>query len=115
VNDTYGHDVGDMVLLGVANIIKDFQKEGHAFGRWGGEEFLYIIPNVDEKALYDFAESIRRSIDEICFVTVKHVTMSVGGTLSRPDDTPESFVKRADNAVYEAKETGRNKVVLQLS
>lgn len=112
VNDNYGHDVGDMVLLAVVNIIKEHLKEGHAFGRWGGEEFLYLIPDVDEKTLFEFADNIRDTIDKICFVTVQHLTISAGVTLARPDDSIDSFIKRADEAVYEAKETGRNKVVL---
>ncbi|MCR5272528.1 MAG: GGDEF domain-containing protein [Lachnospiraceae bacterium] len=111
VNDTYGHDIGDMVLLAVVNMIKEFLQPGHAFGRWGGEEFIYMIPKTDEKSLFDFAESIRKCIDEICFVTVKHITISLGCTLSKKGDTLEILVKRADEAVYEAKETGRNKVV----
>ncbi|MBE5890845.1 MAG: diguanylate cyclase [Lachnospiraceae bacterium] len=112
VNDTYGHDVGDMVLVAVVNRIRQLVEPGHVFGRWGGEEFIYLIPRADEKMLREFAEKVRKSIDEICFLIVKHITISVGATLARTDDTPESFVKRADEAVYEAKETGRNKVVL---
>lgn len=112
INDTYGHDVGDMTLQAVVNMIKEKVKDGHAFGRWGGEEFVYLVPNVDEKGLYDFAESIRKDIDEICFLTVQHVTISIGATMAKTDDTVATFIKRADDAVYEAKETGRNKVVL---
>ena len=114
VNDTYGHDVGDAVLLSVVNIIKESLNEGHIFGRWGGEEFVYIIPDVDEKTAVEFAESIRKKIDEICFVTVKHITISLGVTLAKPNDTIASFVKRADDAVYEAKENGRNQVKIHL-
>ena len=114
LNDTYGHDVGDSVLLSVVNIIKESLKEGHIFGRWGGEEFVYIIPDVDEKTAVEFAESIRKKIDEICFVTVKHITISLGVTLAKPNDTIASFVKRADDAVYEAKENGRNQVKIHL-
>ncbi len=113
VNDTYGHDVGDLVLLAMVNLIREQQESRHVFGRWGGEEFIYLLPDVDEKSLFDFAEKLRKTIDEVCFVTVQHITISIGATLALPDDTPESFVKRADNAVYEAKETGRNKVVLK--
>lgn len=114
VNDTYGHDVGDAVLLSVVNIIKESLKDGHVFGRWGGEEFVYIIPDADEKTAVEFAESIRKKIDEICFVTVKHLTISLGVTLAKPNDTLASFVKRADDAVYEAKENGRNQVKFHL-
>lgn len=114
VNDTYGHDVGDEVLLSVVNIIKENLQEKHVFGRWGGEEFIYIIPDVDEKSIVEFADTIRKSIDEICFVTVKHVTISIGATMAKPDDTLASFIKRADEAVYDAKESGRNQVKLHL-
>jgi len=114
VNDTYGHDVGDSVLLSVVNVIKESLKEGHIFGRWGGEEFVYIIPDADEKTAVEFAESIRKKIDDICFVTVKHITISLGVTLAKPNDTLASFVKRADDAVYEAKENGRNQVKFHL-
>ncbi|MCR5468578.1 MAG: GGDEF domain-containing protein [Lachnospiraceae bacterium] len=113
INDNYGHDVGDITLQTVVNLVREKLDTGHALGRWGGEEFVYLVPDVDEKSLYDFAESIRKSIDEICFIPVKHLTISIGATMARPDDTLETFVKRADDAVYEAKETGRNKVVVR--
>ena len=111
VNDTYGHDVGDMTLLAVVSMVKENLKSDHVFGRWGGEEFLYLIPDVNETGLLEFAEKIRKQIDDACLVTVQHITISIGTTLAHTDDTLESFVKRADKAVYEAKETGRNKVV----
>lgn len=113
VNDTYGHDVGDMVLLAVVNLVKEKLKEGHAFGRWGGEEFLYMVPAKNEEELFAFAEGIRKMIDEICFVTVQHLTISIGATMALPDDTMRSIVKRADDAVYVAKESGRNMVIIQ--
>ena len=69
---------------------------------------------MDEKTAVEFAESIRKKIDDICFVTVKHITISLGVTLAKPNDTLTSFVKRADDAVYEAKESGRNQVKFHL-
>ncbi|MCR4777390.1 MAG: GGDEF domain-containing protein, partial [Lachnospiraceae bacterium] len=114
INDTYGHDVGDLVLRATVNLIKDELYEGRIFGRWGGEEFICILPNADAKETAAFAEFIRKKIDENCFVTARHVTMSFGVTQFRPGDDPESFVKRADEALYEAKETGRNKVVIKI-
>jgi diguanylate cyclase (GGDEF)-like protein len=113
VNDTFGHDMGDMVLRSIVNAVKTFIKPNHVFGRWGGEEFLYLLPDVDEKEAVDFAEEIRKEIDDACFVTVRHVTVSIGVTMLRPEDSIDSFVKRADEGLYEAKETGRNKVVLK--
>lgn len=113
INDNFGHDMGDRALLAVVDIIRTKLKDGHAFGRWGGEEFVYAYPAKDEKMLYDFAESIRKEVDDTCFVAVQHITISVGGTMARSDDTMLSFVNRADSGVYEAKETGRNKVVIK--
>ncbi|MCR4830881.1 MAG: GGDEF domain-containing protein [Pseudobutyrivibrio sp.] len=113
VNDTYGHDIGDNVLLAVVNLIREKLKPGHVFGRWGGEEFIYLAPADNENELFEFAESIRKTVDEVCFLTVKHLTISIGATMARPEDTLESLVKRADDNLYTAKETGRNKVVLK--
>lgn len=112
VNDTYGHDVGDIILKESVNIIKDNLKSDHVFGRWGGEEFIYILPDTDSVKASEFAESLRKQIEEYSFTVVGHITMSFGVTRTRSDDTTESFLKRADDGLYKAKETGRNKVVI---
>nr|MCR5416716.1 diguanylate cyclase [Pseudobutyrivibrio sp.] len=111
VNDNFGHDTGDMILRSVVNIVKDELKPNHIFGRWGGEEFIYIIPDVTAEVATAFAEKIRKRIDEICFLEVKHLTISIGVTMATPEDDIDSFVKRADDALYAAKDGGRNKVV----
>jgi diguanylate cyclase (GGDEF)-like protein len=113
VNDTYGHDAGDLVLKSVVSIVKDQLKTHHVFGRWGGEEFIYILPETDLEAAEEFAEELRRRIEENEFSIVGHVTMSFGVTAVKSEDTVESFVKRADEALYNAKETGRNRVVVR--
>ena len=110
VNDTYGHDVGDMVLRGMVNLVREKLRENDVFGRWGGEEFLCLLQASKEEAC-EFAETIRDTIDQACFVKVRHVTISIGVTEARADDDINSFVKRADEALYQAKETGRNRVV----
>ncbi len=112
VNDTFGHDVGDLVLRGTVDLIKEQLEPSYVFGRWGGEEFICILPGTDLKAAADFAEKLRAKVDENCYVKVRHATMSFGVTKALPGDTKESFVKRADEALYEAKETGRNRVVI---
>lgn len=114
VNDTYGHDVGDMVLLATVNIVKSNLKPDHVFGRWGGEEFVYILPDTEVEDARKFAENLRRQIDENCFVTVRHVTMSFGVTVVKTGDDIDSFIKRADEALYAAKENGRNQVVVNV-
>ena len=111
VNDTFGHDVGDLVLKGTVELIKENLKPEYVFGRWGGEEFLCTLPNVNVVEARKFAEELRRVIDENCFIKVQHVTMSFGVTERIDGDTMDSLVKRADRALYMAKEGGRNRVI----
>ena len=111
VNDLYGHDVGDIVLQSGVNKIKYFFNQHDIVGRWGGEEFIGIKPNITKDDAIEFAEEIRRAVENCEFEKVGHVTVSIGLTLIRPDDNEESVFKRIDTCLYEAKETGRNKVV----
>ncbi len=111
VNDTYGHDVGDMVLRATVDLIKDHLQPQHVFGRWGGEEFLYALPGMELEEAKDFAERLRAQVEENCYVVVRHITMSFGVTSLIEGDNLDSFVKRADEALYMAKESGRNRVV----
>lgn len=111
VNDTYGHDVGDMVLRATVDIIRDNLKPQHVFGRWGGEEFIYVLPDIGIEDAFLFAENLRKQIQDNGFVTVQHITMSFGVTQNVAGDTLETFVKRADDGLYKAKEGGRNRVV----
>ncbi len=113
VNDTYGHDMGDVVLKGLVNIVRENLKDGHVFGRWGGEEFLYLLPDVDEKQAVEYGEFLRNKISEACFVMIRHVTVSIGVTVYNSSDDVNSFVKRADEALYFAKENGRNQVAIK--
>ena len=115
VNDTYGHDVGDMVLRATVDLIKDNLQSQHVFGRWGGEEFLYLLPDADLDEARDFAEKLRMQVEDNSYVVVRHVTMSFGVTTISEDDDMASFVKRADEALYIAKESGRNRVVTKSS
>ena len=111
VNDLYGHDVGDIILQSGVNKIKYFFNQNDIIGRWGGEEFIGIKPNITKDDAIEFAEEIRRAVEKCEFEKVGHVTVSIGLTLIRPDDNEESVFKRIDTCLYEAKETGRNKVV----
>lgn len=112
VNDTYGHDVGDYVLRETVTVIKDNLEPQHIFGRWGGEEFIYILPDTDTKEAQEFAEKLRHQIDTYVYSKVGHITMSFGVTTTVSGDTMDSFVKRADEGLYKAKESGRNRVVV---
>ncbi|MCR5665375.1 MAG: GGDEF domain-containing protein [Eubacterium sp.] len=113
VNDTYGHDVGDYVLRNLVDVVREYATDGHALGRWGGEEFIYLVPCADKDELYAFAEDIRQSVEKERFGEAGHITISIGATMARADDDRASVVKRADDALYEAKNTGRNKVVIK--
>lgn len=108
VNDTYGHQVGDMVLLQMADLLTVQLREVDVPGRWGGEEFLIICPETDgEKALL-IAEKLRAAIDCFEFNVVSHTTASFGVTSYRGGDDVKEMMARADSALYRAKERGRN-------
>lgn len=113
VNDTYGHDVGDMVLRDGVGQVKYLFTQADVIGRWGGEEFVGIKPNMTKEEALDFSEMLRKGVAELEFDVVGHITVSVGVTMVQEGDTEESVFKRIDDALYEAKETGRNKVVFR--
>ena len=117
VNDTYGHDAGDTVLKEFAVRMKRNTRGIDLACRLGGEEFLIIMPDTELERAYQVAERLRACIASETFQVNReqaiHVTASVGiSTLERPDDTPDRLLKRADNALYAAKRTGRNRVVV---
>ena len=109
VNDTYGHLVGDDILKHLVNLIKKHIRDSDIFARWGGEEFVLAF-NVDIDKGREIAESLRKHIEQEKFDIVEHITCSFGITKFQKDDTLETMTKRADSALYEAKENGRNKV-----
>jgi diguanylate cyclase (GGDEF)-like protein len=111
VNDVYGHDAGDKVLIAVANLIKNTIRVSDLPARWGGEEFLIVLPNANEKEAYAVAEKIRKNILDLI---VEHgdinidVTISLGVADIKRTKNVEELVKLADNYLYEAKGKGRN-------
>ena len=113
VNDNYGHDVGDEVLKDISNILKSSVRKTDIIGRWGGEEFLVIASDTDKENTVVLAEKIRKSIESHNFKTIGKKTSSFGVTGYKDGDTQEDIVKRADNALYKAKDNGRNMVILE--
>lgn len=111
VNDTHGHEVGDRVLAMVAKTLGNALRAGDSLHRWGGEEFLAFVRNVDKATFQAIAERLRLLV-EGSFLTLPEgplrVTVSVGGTLAQKADTLDSLVERADALMYRAKSAGRN-------
>lgn len=110
VNDVYGHNVGDMVLIEFANILKYHTRCSDVVGRWGGEEFLIICPKTDLDGAAKHAELIRSTIEQHTFEKVAKQTASFGVAQYVQGDTLESLFIRVDKALYEAKGNGRNQV-----
>ncbi len=110
VNDTYGHDVGDKVLKSLADIIQMQIRKLDVFARWGGEEFLVLAPNTDLANASILAEKMRLAIDAFSFPSVGDVTISIGVSQLAEGDHFDELFKKADQALYRAKEKGRNQV-----
>lgn len=110
VNDNYGHQVGDSVLMEMANLLKYYVRDTDTLGRWGGEEFLIICPETKEEGVLKLARNLQKCIEKNTFSTIGSKTASFGITTYIKGDSTSSMLKRADDALYKAKTTGRNKV-----
>lgn len=110
VNDTHGHLVGDDVLVRFAGLLRESIRGVDKVGRWGGEEFLIVLPGTDLPQALRVAEKLRLSIAAGSFPVVDRQTASFGVTSLRPEDSLETMLGRADAALYRAKEGGRNQV-----
>ncbi|MFZ5755168.1 MAG: GGDEF domain-containing protein [Bacillota bacterium] len=113
-NDTYGHVAGDVVLQKAAEIIKNSIRSVDIAGRYGGEEFVIILPGTEKEGAAKVAERIRKSI-EIYPFPYRQVTASLGIALAKNNDSADSLLERADQACYEAKRQGKNRFYLDPS
>ena len=115
-NDTYGHDTGDVVLRMVAATLQHTLRKTDAIGRWGGEEFVAILNDVNSfEVLSKICEKLRRLVELSRLDSENNhltVTISIGATLLRPDDTPETIIQRADALMYQSKQEGRNRITV---
>lgn len=116
VNDTYGHASGDEVLKSLADIIVKTMRSADLAARYGGEEFVVLMPETDAIRAYEAAERLRKGVEATPFVIPDPAspirkTVSIGCATMEKNDTPETLLKRADVALYEAKTSGRNKVL----
>jgi diguanylate cyclase (GGDEF)-like protein len=115
VNDTYGHLVGDQLLQEVAMVLRASTRESDWVARWGGEEFLILMPDTNVVQARSFIERLRQQIEAAPFLIREHslrITVSAGLASSHLEehDSHEAFVSRADMALYAAKKAGRNRV-----
>ncbi|MBF0507638.1 MAG: GGDEF domain-containing protein [Deltaproteobacteria bacterium] len=110
VNDTHGHQAGDQVLCEMAGLLESHIRRTDLLGRWGGEEFMVICTETDLPDALDIAEKIRCAIETHPFPVIESMTVSLGVAELKEDDTMASIIKRADAALYEAKQKGRNRV-----
>jgi len=115
VNDNFGHDTGDVILKIVAKTLSKNIRSYDTAGRWGGEEFVVLIQNIDTDMLEKEANKLRSLVEASSYKlngSDKYVgvTISVGATLSRVGDTQSDIIARGDSLMYQSKKTGRNKV-----
>lgn len=114
INDTYGHDAGDTILRLLAADLRTLLRENDTPARWGGEEFLFVLPNVQFAETREIAEQLCHTISERRYLYQENqitVTLTLGFALCQATDSIDSLIKRADTALYQGKNTGRNRVV----
>lgn len=114
VNDRFGHSVGDLVLKNVAQTVEASIRSSDALYRYGGEEFVLVLVGTDEDGAKRLAERIRRNVEALYFSSPKglSVTLSLGVATIQKGDSCETLFDRADAALYQAKQAGRNRVVV---
>jgi diguanylate cyclase (GGDEF)-like protein len=112
INDCHGHMIGDRVLQEVAFVLGDCVREVDRVGRWGGEEFIILIPDATAAGTRVVAERIQEKLREHDFSVSKPVTVSVGIAQYRLGESVDSWISRADEMLYQAKNSGRNRILL---
>lgn len=112
VNDRHGHPVGDMVLIGIAELLRKRSRRADTFGRWGGEEFMLICPETDINGAATQAENLRKALAETPIDPVGPLTASFGVAQLQAGELERTLIARADEALYRAKKEGRNRVSL---
>ncbi|MBU0991275.1 MAG: GGDEF domain-containing protein [Proteobacteria bacterium] len=119
INDTFGHLAGDSVLRIIANTIKDYTKGKDLVSRYGGEEFMVILPDTPLKGAVTVGEKIRRFLESMNWknkasgTSLGTITVSMGASQYKTGEPPETFIQRADKALYLSKNNGRNRVTTE--
>jgi len=112
INDTHGHVTGDNILMEVADLISANTRPSENLYRYGGEEFTIVAENTKIDGALQLAEKLRELIDQHAFISNIHVTASFGVAEVQRSEGPQGWLGRADTALFKAKESGRNRVVL---
>lgn len=112
INDTYGHPMGDQALCVFSDIIIKTLRKSDIVIRWGGEEFIVLLSNVSLSAASKIGEKLRISIEQQSAQRLIPMTVSIGLAQSKSEDSIETIIQRADQALYQAKNTGRNQLVI---
>jgi len=115
VNDNHGHNAGDVVLQTTAKTLAACLRASDIVGRWGGDEFIAILPDVDEQRLLNLGERCRVLVREsgVLFEDRRiTITISMGGALVQAGDSMSSLIKRADEVLYQSKKNGGNRLTL---
>ena len=115
INDTYGHQIGDVVLMAIATRCSQVLRKSDCLARWGGEEFLVVLRHVGTEVIERIAEELRLAIASEEIEPAGIVTASFGVSLVKPTDTIENLLQRVDKAMYAAKISGRNRVMIDHS
>lgn len=110
INDEYGHNIGDEVLKEFTQLVSKNIRQTDVFARWGGEEFVLLLPESDISTAIEMAKKLRIATEKHQFTDVGKITASFGVTQLMKDDDEKNFINRADEALYIAKDNGRNKV-----
>jgi diguanylate cyclase (GGDEF)-like protein len=110
INDTYGHPAGDAVLVELTTLVAAGVRSMDTLGRYGGEEFLIVTPNADREMTLHLAERLRAAVESHLFPAVGRVTCSFGLSQARPGESAAALIARVDEALYRAKDGGRNRV-----
>jgi diguanylate cyclase (GGDEF)-like protein len=113
VNDTYGHLVGDNILQEISKILTICSRDTDIVARWGGEEFVLMLPQTNIEQAFFVGEKLRATIEKHKFDDVKHITCSIGVGQFHQNEDKDTLFKRVDAALYKAKNSGRNKVEME--
>ncbi|AFV97626.1 MULTISPECIES: diguanylate cyclase [unclassified Sulfuricurvum] len=112
VNDTFGHNAGDDVLSKIAEVVRSIVRSNDMFARWGGEEFVILQIDTPFEGTIALAERLKKEVEHATFKEVGQITVSIGVAQYNGVESIESFVKKADDAMYQAKTEGKNRVIV---